>query len=91
MFLHMCVNLFTGRSGFPACITGHMTGGVYIWGGLGSALKRGRGSASRRGWADPLKIHGILRYTYGQQAGSTHPTGIHPYFNLLKMILYFLK
>ena len=41
MFLHLSVILFTGGGGFPACITGHMTRGVCIQGGLhlgGSAL-----------------------------------------------------
>ena len=37
IFLHLCVILFTGGFGFPACITGHMTKGGSASGGGGSA------------------------------------------------------
>ena len=60
MFLLMCVVLFTGGVGFPACITGHMTRGVSIQGGLHPGV-----------WADlPWDTTG-----YGQRAGGTRHTG----------------
>ena len=34
MFLHLCIILFTGVGGFPACITGHMTRGICLQGNL---------------------------------------------------------
>ena len=50
MFLHLCVILFTGRGGFPACITGHMTGGSVSSGVCipGESAYRGVGHNSPR-------------------------------------------
>ena len=56
MFLHLSVILFRcGRIGSPVCITGHMTRGICLHGGMDS-----RGSTSRRvcvhgGWADLIR------------------------------------
>ena len=62
IFLHLCVILFTGRGvGFPACITGHMTKGVCIWGA----------------WADPPPRDTWDTMEYGLQVGGMHPTGMH--------------
>ena len=62
--LHLSVILFGGGGfGFPACITGHMIWRVCIQGGLHFG----------RGWVYlPWDTTG-----YGQQAGGTHPTGVH--------------
>ena len=80
--------------GFPACITGHITGkggclhrggGIFIQGVSiqGSALG---GSASRRGLHDPrgVCIQGVGRPPCqdttgcGQRAGGTHPARMNP-------------
>ena len=76
MFLHLCVILFTGRGGFPACIIGHMTGGG--WSVSSGVCIQGRvciqeglntgGVCIQRGWADLPKIHGILWDTVIKQA-----------------------
>ena len=47
--------------------------GVCIWGGDGWAYAPG--SACKRFWADPL--HTWDTTGYGQQAGGTHPPGMH--------------
>ena len=71
IFSQACVILFTrGGVGFPACITGHN------WEGL----HPGRESASRGvclkgvGQNPPPQLNTV---GYGQQAGGTHPTGMH--------------
>ena len=51
MFLHLRVVLW--GVGFPACITGHMTRGICIQGGLprgGGSASASRGSASKGDW-----------------------------------------
>ena len=71
VFLHRSVTLFPGGGGFPACITGLMTRGICIHGGVASrvfASGCGGGGVGRPSW-DTMG--------YGQRAGSTHPTGMH--------------
>ena len=68
VFLHLCVILFTGGLGFPACITGHMTRGS----ASGEGLPPGGSASMGVGKTLPLQIHGIL-----QQAGGTHRTGMY--------------
>ena len=72
MFLHVSVILLTGRVGFPACITGHMTNiqGVgfpiraCITGHMTSIQGGGQNAPS------PIRI---------RKAGGLHPTGILSY------------
>ena len=63
-----------GGVGFPACITGHMTGGS----ASGGVCIQGGGLGTPR----PSDTTG-----YGQRAGGTHPTGIHSCFVVVFLIL----
>ena len=75
MFLHLFVSLFTGEGvGFPACITGDMTRGVCIGGGVAGGFPASNtchmteGVSIQGRWVDPHpKIHGI-RSTSGRYA-----------------------
>ena len=59
---YWCLSVQKGRVGSPASITGHMTGGggLHRWGEV-------EPPPSGDTWGSPR---------YGQQAGSTHPTGM---------------
>ena len=63
-----------GGSAWRVRLGGSACSGVYIWGG---GLHPGRGSASTGGWADRPQSDTM---GYGQRAGGTHPTGMHPCF-----------
>ena len=61
-------------AGFPPCITGHMTMGVCLKGGVYPG-----------GWADhPLQSKWDTM-GYGQQASCTHPIGMHSCFSVFSM------
>ena len=68
--------LFTtgGGGDFTACITGHMTRGVFLQGG--GPPSRGVltwGVLHPGGWTDSHQIYTCSNTAYGQRAGSTHP------------------
>ena len=89
MFLHLCVILFTGRGGFPACIIGHMTGGGVVclkW-GLHPGESLHTGGSEYRGGLHPEGLGRPPQDTwdtmaYGHQAGGMHPTGMHSCYRL---------
>ena len=67
VFTGVCLS--NGGGCFPACITGHMT--------RGSASEGSASSSVCIGGADPSAPQDAWETTgYGQQAGSTHPTGM---------------
>ena len=57
-----------GEVGFPACITGHMTGGLH----LGGSASKGESAARMTRAVPPSDTMG-----YDQQAGGMHSTGMH--------------
>ena len=90
-----CFSTGWGWGGFPACITGHMTRGICLQAGLhpggpppGEGVLHLRGLCRRLPPGLPTGELGrhppsAPRYMgYGQQAGGTHPTGMHSCFNI---------
>ena len=67
-----------GGSAWGVRLGGSACSGVYIWGG----------SASTGGWADRPQSDTM---GYGQRAGGTHPTGMHPCFFFKILPEYFLS
>ena len=76
MFSQVCVipSVHGWGISFPACITGHMTGGPASG---GVCIQRG-------GLGTPRPLDTT---DYGQRAGRTHPTGIHSCFVVVFLIL----
>ena len=63
--------------GGGVCLAGPLRGVCMQRGLHRGGLHPGRGSASTGGWADRPQSDTM---GYGQRAGGTHPTGMHPCF-----------
>ena len=78
-FTGICHSFCPEGGGFTACITGHMTGG--------SASRRGTlgrpPGPAYRGRGNPAPPETWDTTGYGQQAGGTHPTGMHSRLSIL--------
>ena len=84
VFAGVFLSTWGGGVGFPACITDYMTTGsaskgVCIWEGSTSmGVYPPTVGSAYGGLGRPLKTQDTWdTMGYGQQAGSTHPTGMH--------------